>query len=283
MVWFKSYTPPHFGRGRLQAEAVVRRRESKAVIGSPGATPASTQPGGRPPASARAPGPCSSRRPLAVVSGGCWYGAPPTPRHCFLSLRVVASCSVHPVREQHRQAVQSALVHIWVRNCDAGSGKRAEQRLPASDEVIGYIVPMHLPRGCQHEVLSGVSCSTWPGWRRRKACPSSESPRLVGSIEIQFLHEDGCVTGVRGEPGREPRDTPAVRPATGGSPVRRSQDDPSGRRAQYASFKRKPCGGGHAGPTERSAAFKASTKYRRQVKFRQISSARFRVYLHTCT
>jgi hypothetical protein len=25
-----------------------------------------------------------------------WYGAPPTPRQCVLSLRVVASCSVDP-------------------------------------------------------------------------------------------------------------------------------------------------------------------------------------------
>jgi hypothetical protein len=38
MVWFNSYTPPHFGRGRLQAEAVVRRRASKAVLWSPGLT-----------------------------------------------------------------------------------------------------------------------------------------------------------------------------------------------------------------------------------------------------
>ena len=64
---------------------------------------------------------------------------------------------------------------------------------------------------------------------------------------------------MRGGPGSEPRDTPAVRPAAGGSPVRRSQDDPSGRRApQDASFKRKPRGGHPGTPTERSAAFKAS-------------------------
>jgi hypothetical protein len=47
---FNSYAPPHFGRGKLQAEAAVRRSASKAVLGSPGATPASTQSGGRPPA-----------------------------------------------------------------------------------------------------------------------------------------------------------------------------------------------------------------------------------------
>jgi hypothetical protein len=39
-----------------------------------------------------------------------WYGAPPTPRQCVRSLGVVASCSVHPVSERHRQAVQSVLV-----------------------------------------------------------------------------------------------------------------------------------------------------------------------------
>jgi hypothetical protein len=48
-----------------------------------------------------------------------WYGAPSTPRQCVLSLTVVASCSVHPVSERHRQAVQSALVRRWVRPCDA--------------------------------------------------------------------------------------------------------------------------------------------------------------------
>jgi hypothetical protein len=41
-----------------------------------------------------------------------WYGAPPTPRQCVLSmpLRAMASCSVHPVarvKEQHRQAMRS--------------------------------------------------------------------------------------------------------------------------------------------------------------------------------
>jgi hypothetical protein len=50
MVYCNSCTSPHFGRGKLQAEAVFRRRASKAVLRSPGATPASTQPGGRPPA-----------------------------------------------------------------------------------------------------------------------------------------------------------------------------------------------------------------------------------------
>jgi hypothetical protein len=39
-VWSNSYTPPHFGRGRLQTEAVVRRRASKTVLRSPGATQA---------------------------------------------------------------------------------------------------------------------------------------------------------------------------------------------------------------------------------------------------
>ena len=80
-----------------------------------------------------------------------------------------------------------------------------------------------------------------------------------GGFELHFLHEEGYTEGVRGGPGSEPRDTPAVRPAAGGSPVRRSQDDPSGRRApQDASFKRKPRGGHPGTPTERSAAFKAS-------------------------
>jgi hypothetical protein len=65
-----------------------------------------------------------------------------------------------------------------------------------------------------------------------------------GGFELHFLHEEGYAKGVRGGPGSEPRDSPAVRLAAGGSPVRRSRDDPSGRRApQDASFKRKPRGG----------------------------------------
>jgi hypothetical protein len=54
---------------------------------------------------------------------------PSYPRQYDLSLRVVASCSVHPVTrvsKQHRQAMQSALVRRWVRPCDAGNGKRME-------------------------------------------------------------------------------------------------------------------------------------------------------------
>jgi hypothetical protein len=35
---------------------------------------------------------------------------------------------------------------------DAGNGKRMEQRLPTSDEVIGHIVAMHLPRVASDEV-----------------------------------------------------------------------------------------------------------------------------------
>jgi hypothetical protein len=67
-----------------------------------------------------------------------WYGAPPTPRQCVLSLRVVASCSVHPVSERHRQAVQSALVRRWVRPCDAGIGKewnRCNVIIPYSEQM----------------------------------------------------------------------------------------------------------------------------------------------------
>jgi hypothetical protein len=61
---FNSDTCTHFGRGRLQAEAVARRRASKAVLGSPGAAPASTQPDGRPrPTGARA-------EPLALAHTG---------------------------------------------------------------------------------------------------------------------------------------------------------------------------------------------------------------------
>jgi hypothetical protein len=61
-----STQPPIY---RLQAEVVVRRPASKAVLGSSGAAPASTQPGGRPPAPtplARAhPGVCEWRpRPV---------------------------------------------------------------------------------------------------------------------------------------------------------------------------------------------------------------------------
>jgi hypothetical protein len=44
------------------------------------------------------------------------------------------------------------LYRRWVRPSDAGSGKRMEQRLPASDQVIGHIVAMHLPRVASNEV-----------------------------------------------------------------------------------------------------------------------------------
>jgi hypothetical protein len=177
-MWSNSYTPPHFGRGRLQTEAVVRRRASKAVLGSPplraqhqlAPRAARPQPGGRPPApetlAPAHPGdPCPESAegtgPLAVWLNSytpphfgrmVWYGAPPTSRQCVLPRRVVASCSVHPVSEQHRQAVQSELVRSWVRRCDAGDGKRMERKLPASDEVIGHIVAMHLPRVASNEV-----------------------------------------------------------------------------------------------------------------------------------
>jgi hypothetical protein len=67
---------------------------------------------------------------MSTWYGMVWYGAPPTPCQCVLSLRVVASCfldrSVTRVSEQHRQAMQSALVQRWVRPCDAGNGKRME-------------------------------------------------------------------------------------------------------------------------------------------------------------
>jgi hypothetical protein len=33
---------------------------------------------------------------ISILIGMVWYGAPPTPRQCVLSLRVVASCSVDP-------------------------------------------------------------------------------------------------------------------------------------------------------------------------------------------
>jgi hypothetical protein len=61
-----------------------------------------------------------------------------------------------------------------------------------------------------------------------------------GGFELHFLHEVGYAKGVRGGPGSEPRDTPAVRPAAGGSPVRRSQDDPSGRRPPQDAKDRRP-------------------------------------------
>jgi hypothetical protein len=82
--------------------------------------------------------------------------------------------------------------------------------------------------------MSGVSCSTsscMAQMAKKKGVPLF---RVItpGGLELHFLHEEGYANGVRGGPGSEPRDTPAVRPAAGGSPVRRSQDGPSGRHAQ---------------------------------------------------
>jgi hypothetical protein len=67
---------------------MVRRRASKAVLGSQGATPASTQPGGRPQAPEPSPGP--SLTP-ATPARSQWYGcvAPPTFYNIF---RCTACC-----------------------------------------------------------------------------------------------------------------------------------------------------------------------------------------------
>jgi hypothetical protein len=73
----------------------------------------------------------------SLLYGMVWCPSYP-PSVCSVT-RVVASCSVHPVSERHRQAVQSALVRRWVRPCDAGIGKEWN-------------------RGCLHETKSsGIS------------------------------------------------------------------------------------------------------------------------------
>ena len=100
-----------------------------------------------------------------------WYGAPPTPRQCVLSLRVVASCSVHPVSERHRQAVQSALVRRWVRPCDAGIGKEWN-------------------RGCLHETKSsGISlrctCLALPATRWLDDPRERAVHRLIGRCTVR--------------------------------------------------------------------------------------------------
>jgi hypothetical protein len=40
----------------------------------------------------------------------------------------------------------------FVPPCDAGIGKRMERKLPASDEVIGHMVAIHLPCVASNEV-----------------------------------------------------------------------------------------------------------------------------------
>jgi hypothetical protein len=58
-------------------------------------------------------------------------GIVPRPHSAEALLSVVASCSIHPVSEQHSQAVQSTLICLemgsTVRPCGAGSGKRTKQ------------------------------------------------------------------------------------------------------------------------------------------------------------
>jgi hypothetical protein len=108
--------------------------------------------------------PSQSRR------GMVWYGMvpllPPVSVFC-LSLKLVASCSVHPVSERHRQAVQPALVRIWVRPCDAGIGKEWNRgRLPASDEVIGHIYFYDAPAS---------RCQQRGGWTTRVSAPYIDS------------------------------------------------------------------------------------------------------------
>ena len=105
--------------------------------------------------------------------GMVWYGngAPPTPRQCVLSLRVVASCSVHPVSERHRQAMQSTLVRRWVRPCDAGIGK-------------GW------NRGCLHETKSsGISlrctCLALPATRWLDDPRERAVHRLIGRCTVR--------------------------------------------------------------------------------------------------
>jgi hypothetical protein len=59
----------------------------------------------------------------------------------------------HQVRKlRHGQAVQSALVRRWVRPCAMLALEKNGTRLPASDEVIGHIVAMHLPCVASNEV-----------------------------------------------------------------------------------------------------------------------------------
>jgi hypothetical protein len=64
-----------------------------------------------------------TKSPTYEWYGMVWYGAPSTPVSVFCHRgwwRHAASI----VSEQHREAVQSALVRKWVRPCDAGIGKR---------------------------------------------------------------------------------------------------------------------------------------------------------------
>jgi hypothetical protein len=94
--------------------------------------------------------------PLSPLSIAKWYGMiwcpsyPPQRRGFAEGGGVMQRPSGQCLSEQHRQAVQSALVRTWVRPCDAGTivGKNGTypHKLPASDEAIGHIVAMHLLR-----------------------------------------------------------------------------------------------------------------------------------------
>jgi hypothetical protein len=81
------------------------------------------------------------------------------------------SCSVHLVSERHRHVVQSARVRRWGRPCDAGSGKRTEQKLPAS------VRRSHRACCCD---ASASRCQQRGGWTTRVSAPYIDSS--VGAL-----------------------------------------------------------------------------------------------------
>jgi hypothetical protein len=110
-VCSNSYTPPHFGRGRLLAGDVVRRRASKALLGSSGAAPASTQPGRRPPAPEplalahpgdAAPESTEDAGPLAERSRCPGFGSGLVPERALAPAAASPRRARHTARATHR-------------------------------------------------------------------------------------------------------------------------------------------------------------------------------------
>jgi hypothetical protein len=104
--------------------------------------------------------------------GMVWYGSPPTPRQCVLSLRVVASCSVHPVT---RVSVQ----HSY-------TDRQCNPRLFGDGFVLVTLaMGKEWNRGCLHQTKSsGISlrctCLALPATRWLDDARERPVHRLIG-------------------------------------------------------------------------------------------------------
>jgi hypothetical protein len=116
-----------------------------------------------------------------------WYGM--VPLLPPVSVRVVASCSVHPVTrvsEQHRQACNLSLfVRRWVRHCDAGNGN-----VQGSQEIV-----KHRTYRCDADP-GGVCYSVYTAGERRQGglervarIPTGDSSRPPPNFGESGRHE----------------------------------------------------------------------------------------------